>query len=198
MKTSIATVSLSGSLTEKLHACAAAGFDGVEMFEPDLIANDHSPEEIRALAAGWVCRSTCTSRFATSRASTSDTFADNLRRAGRHLRHGAAPRHRHRAGLQQRRDRDRRLRRGVRRPAAPARRPGRRATTSRSPSRRWLGAASSTTTGGRGASRSWPTIPTSGSAWTASTCCPADTTPPPSRTSRPRRSSSCSSPTRPR
>ena len=47
MKTSIATVSLSGSLTEKLHACAAAGFDGVEMFEPDLIANDHSPEEIR-------------------------------------------------------------------------------------------------------------------------------------------------------
>ena len=50
MKTSIATVSLSGSLTEKLHACAAAGFDGVELFEPDLIANDHSPEEIRALA----------------------------------------------------------------------------------------------------------------------------------------------------
>lgn len=29
MKTSIATVSLSGSLVEKLHACAAAGFDGV-------------------------------------------------------------------------------------------------------------------------------------------------------------------------
>ena len=39
MKTSIATVSLSGSLIEKLHACAAAGFDGVELFEPDLIAN---------------------------------------------------------------------------------------------------------------------------------------------------------------
>ena len=51
MKTSIATVSLSGSLTEKLHACAAAGFDGVELFEPDLIANDHSPEEIRALSS---------------------------------------------------------------------------------------------------------------------------------------------------
>ena len=50
MKTCIATVSLSGSLTEKLHACAAAGFDGVELFEPDLIANDHSPEEIRALS----------------------------------------------------------------------------------------------------------------------------------------------------
>jgi 3-dehydroshikimate dehydratase len=50
MKTSIATVSISGSLTEKLHACAAAGFDGVEVFEPDLIASDHSPEEIRCLA----------------------------------------------------------------------------------------------------------------------------------------------------
>jgi 4-hydroxyphenylpyruvate dioxygenase len=50
MRTSIATVSISGSLVEKLHACAAAGFDGVEIFEPDLIASDHSPEEIRALA----------------------------------------------------------------------------------------------------------------------------------------------------
>lgn len=50
MKTSIATVCLSGSLIEKLHACAAAGFDGVEIFEPDLIASDHSPEEIRSLA----------------------------------------------------------------------------------------------------------------------------------------------------
>ncbi len=70
MKTSIATVSLSGSLTEKLHACAAAGFDGVEMFEPDLIANDHSPEEIRALAGGSGCRWTSTSRCATSRVST--------------------------------------------------------------------------------------------------------------------------------
>ena len=50
MKTSIATVSISGSLVEKLHACADAGFDGVEIFEPDLIASDHSPEEIRGLA----------------------------------------------------------------------------------------------------------------------------------------------------
>ncbi|MET0899875.1 MAG: TIM barrel protein [Mycobacterium sp.] len=50
MKTSVATVCLSGSLIEKLHASAAAGFDGVEIFEPDLIASDHSPEEIRSLA----------------------------------------------------------------------------------------------------------------------------------------------------
>ena len=37
MRTSIATVCLSGTLAEKLHACAEAGFDGVEIFEPDLI-----------------------------------------------------------------------------------------------------------------------------------------------------------------
>jgi sugar phosphate isomerase/epimerase len=35
MKTSIATVCISGTLVEKLHACATAGFDGVEIFEPD-------------------------------------------------------------------------------------------------------------------------------------------------------------------
>lgn len=51
MKTSIATVCLSGTLAQKLHACAAAGFDGVEIFEPDLIAAPESPEEIRALTA---------------------------------------------------------------------------------------------------------------------------------------------------
>ncbi|HET6626928.1 MAG TPA: TIM barrel protein [Nocardioidaceae bacterium] len=51
MRTSIATVCLSGTLTEKLHACADAGFDAVEIFEPDLIASPSSPEEIAALAA---------------------------------------------------------------------------------------------------------------------------------------------------
>ena len=43
MRTSIATVCLSGSLVEKLHACAAAGFDGVEIFEPDLVAARRAP-----------------------------------------------------------------------------------------------------------------------------------------------------------
>ncbi len=50
MRTSIATVCLSGTLVDKLHACAEAGFDGVEVFEPDLIASPASPEEISALA----------------------------------------------------------------------------------------------------------------------------------------------------
>lgn len=46
MKTSIATVSISGSLGEKLKAIAEAGFDGVEIFEQDFIANDRPPKEI--------------------------------------------------------------------------------------------------------------------------------------------------------
>ncbi len=46
MKTSIATVSLSGNLGEKLDAIAAAGFDGIEIFEQDFIADIASPREI--------------------------------------------------------------------------------------------------------------------------------------------------------
>ena len=38
MKTSIATVSVSGTLEAKLHAIAAAGFDGAEVFENDLLS----------------------------------------------------------------------------------------------------------------------------------------------------------------
>jgi 4-hydroxyphenylpyruvate dioxygenase len=50
MRTSIATVCLSGTLDEKLVAAREAGFDGVEIFEPDLVASPHSPEAIRARA----------------------------------------------------------------------------------------------------------------------------------------------------
>ncbi|MDT1062003.1 TIM barrel protein [Paracoccus sp. CPCC 101403] len=46
MKTSIATVSLSGNLTEKLAAISAAGFDGIEIFEQDFIASDFGPAEV--------------------------------------------------------------------------------------------------------------------------------------------------------
>ncbi|MBV6636031.1 MAG: sugar phosphate isomerase/epimerase, partial [Mameliella sp.] len=49
MKTSIATVSVSGNLREKLEAIAAAGFDGVEIFEQDFIADAGSPREVGAL-----------------------------------------------------------------------------------------------------------------------------------------------------
>jgi len=46
MKTSIATVSISGEFSEKLDAIAAAGFDGVEIFENDFLAFDGTPAEV--------------------------------------------------------------------------------------------------------------------------------------------------------
>ncbi len=82
MKTSIATVSISGSLTEKLHACAAAGFDGVEIFEPDLIASDHSPEEIRCLARRLGLSLDLYQPLRDIEGVDEETFAENLRRAG--------------------------------------------------------------------------------------------------------------------
>lgn len=50
MKTSIATVCLAGSLEEKMRACATVGFDGIEIFEQDLVVSPLSPAEIKALA----------------------------------------------------------------------------------------------------------------------------------------------------
>lgn len=50
MRTSIATVCLSGTIVDKLHAAADAGFDAVEIFEPDLVVAQQSPEELRALS----------------------------------------------------------------------------------------------------------------------------------------------------
>ncbi len=47
----IATVSLSGTLPEKLRAAAAAGFDGVEIFENDLLYWNGTPRDLRNLAA---------------------------------------------------------------------------------------------------------------------------------------------------
>jgi len=48
---SIATVSLSGSLDEKLRAVAGAGFDAVEIFENDLLTFNGSPRDV-----GKLCR----------------------------------------------------------------------------------------------------------------------------------------------
>ncbi len=47
MRRSIATVTLSGPLEDKIEAAARAGFDGIEIFDADLTASPLSPEEIR-------------------------------------------------------------------------------------------------------------------------------------------------------
>ncbi|WP_120994407.1 3-dehydroshikimate dehydratase QuiC [Stutzerimonas urumqiensis] len=51
MHRAIATVSLSGTLPEKLEAIAAAGFDSVEIFENDLLYFSGSPRDVRRLCA---------------------------------------------------------------------------------------------------------------------------------------------------
>ena len=51
MQTSIATVSLSGGLAEKLTAIAAAGFTGVEIFESDLLSFNGTPKDVAAMVA---------------------------------------------------------------------------------------------------------------------------------------------------
>ena len=49
VQTAIATVSLSGTLNEKLEAIAKAQFRGVEMFENDLLSFNGTPAEIRRM-----------------------------------------------------------------------------------------------------------------------------------------------------
>ncbi|PSC06022.1 3-keto-5-aminohexanoate cleavage protein [Alsobacter soli] len=52
MKTSIATVSISGDFRDKLAAIAAAGFDGLEIFEQDFVAFEGGPREAAAMVRG--------------------------------------------------------------------------------------------------------------------------------------------------
>ena len=49
MTNAIATVSLSGTLEDKLRAAAEAGFDGIEIFDTDFLASALSAAEVRAL-----------------------------------------------------------------------------------------------------------------------------------------------------
>ncbi|UQX89740.1 sugar phosphate isomerase/epimerase and 4-hydroxyphenylpyruvate domain-containing protein [Jatrophihabitans telluris] len=51
MRKGIATVSISGTLEEKLSAIAAAGFDGVEIFDNDLIASPLRAADVRRRCA---------------------------------------------------------------------------------------------------------------------------------------------------
>jgi 4-hydroxyphenylpyruvate dioxygenase len=81
MRTSIATVSLSGSLTEKLTAAARAGFDGVEIFENDFLASPLTPEEIRTRCADLGLGIDLYQPMRDMEAVPEEQFAGNLRRA---------------------------------------------------------------------------------------------------------------------
>ncbi|POX52090.1 bifunctional sugar phosphate isomerase/epimerase/4-hydroxyphenylpyruvate dioxygenase family protein [Streptomyces sp. Ru72] len=81
MRTSIATVSIGGSLTEKLTAAARAGFDGIEIFENDLLASPLSPEEIRARCADLGLGIDLYQPMRDIEAVPAEEFERNLRRA---------------------------------------------------------------------------------------------------------------------
>ncbi|MEV7085199.1 TIM barrel protein [Streptomyces sp. NPDC093085] len=83
MRKSIATVSLSGSLGEKLAAAARAGFDGVEIFENDLLACPLAPEEVRDRAADLGLTIDLYQPMRDIEAVPDGLFARNLRRAER-------------------------------------------------------------------------------------------------------------------
>ena len=83
MRRSIATVCLSGTLEDKLAAAAAAGFDEVELFEPDLVAAPHAPAEVRRRAAELGLEIGLYQPFRDFEAVPEERFAANLRRAER-------------------------------------------------------------------------------------------------------------------
>ncbi|KAA8556317.1 3-dehydroshikimate dehydratase QuiC [Pseudomonas marginalis] len=83
MQRSIATVSLSGTLPEKLEAIAAAGFDGVEIFENDLLYYDGSPREVRQMCADLGIAITLFQPFRDFEGCRRDRLARNLDRAER-------------------------------------------------------------------------------------------------------------------
>lgn len=83
MLRSIATVSISGTLPEKLQAIAAAGYQGVEIFENDLLYYTGTPSDIRNLAAELGLKITLFQPFRDFEGASRAQFAANLQRAKR-------------------------------------------------------------------------------------------------------------------
>jgi 4-hydroxyphenylpyruvate dioxygenase len=81
----IATVSISGTLAEKITAIARAKFDGVEIFENDLITSLMPPAEVRRRLADLGLVVDLYQPFRDFEAMPAEVFAHNLRRARRKL-----------------------------------------------------------------------------------------------------------------
>ena len=81
LRTCIATVCLSGTLEEKLAAASRAGFDGIELFEPDLVSSRLSPAEIRTAAQALGLTVDLYQPFRELEGVSDEQFARNLHRA---------------------------------------------------------------------------------------------------------------------
>ncbi|GIE94215.1 TIM barrel protein [Paractinoplanes rishiriensis] len=82
---SISTACLSGTLEDKLAAAAAAGFDGIEIFESDLIASAWSPARVRQECDRRGLTIEVYQPFRDFEAVPPQTLRANLRRAERKL-----------------------------------------------------------------------------------------------------------------
>ena len=83
MRRSIATVSLSGTLRDKLEAIAAARFDGYEIFENDLLYYNASPAQIGAIASDLGLTCELYQPFRDFEGTPKEVFERNLERAER-------------------------------------------------------------------------------------------------------------------
>ncbi|TFV88914.1 sugar phosphate isomerase/epimerase and 4-hydroxyphenylpyruvate domain-containing protein [Blastococcus sp. CT_GayMR16] len=83
MQRTIATVCLSGTLEDKLAAASGAGFDGIEIFEPDLIASPWAPKELAARCADLGLSIDLYQPFRDLDSTDAERFERNLRRADR-------------------------------------------------------------------------------------------------------------------
>src|SRR6202158_4836108 len=83
MLRSIATVSVSGTLVEKLKAIRRAGFDGVEIFENDLLYFDGSPADVRRICADLGLQIMLFQPFRDFEGVSAERLARNLERARR-------------------------------------------------------------------------------------------------------------------
>jgi 4-hydroxyphenylpyruvate dioxygenase len=83
MRRSIATVCLSGTLDDKLEAAAAAGFDAVELFEPDLITAPDAPAEVGRRVEELGLEIALYQPLRNIEAMPTEAFHANLRRAER-------------------------------------------------------------------------------------------------------------------
>jgi 4-hydroxyphenylpyruvate dioxygenase len=81
VRRSIATVCLSGTLEDKLAAAARAGFDGIELFEADLLGAPVAPAEVRERAEALGLAIDLYQPFRDFEAVAPEQLARNLRRA---------------------------------------------------------------------------------------------------------------------
>jgi 4-hydroxyphenylpyruvate dioxygenase len=81
IRATLATVTLSGTLEDKLHAAAAARFDSVEIWQDDLVESSLSPQEVRRRCGDLGLSIDSYQPFRDFDSTDVTRFAANLRRA---------------------------------------------------------------------------------------------------------------------